>query len=406
MAELIFVDLIDANSWNPNIMGDEEYQALKQDMNLHGPQGVDPILVSPWACFFLGEPVNERFVIVDGEHRWRIAKELGWKEILCEVREITEDDAKGICYRRNRERGNIDPFKEANLFKSEVERQRSQKEIAEKYLVDRSTVAHRLSLLKLDPEIVKTVAAVPHGTIKPSHLEPITSLAVEDQKLVVKELVQDARQGHVGTVNDVSETVARIKGQREEERLLAEALKTAKYAKCPKCGRPPTGINYRKLPWVKCGNYHDWNLETGKTPYQEQYVEERTLDGKRTITPSSVLRSMHTVEELSNIFGERIKEVVPRMDKIRGVRVSGTLDNAQFQIDLNGYNQSASMYVRHGGNNIGFRVEEHDYRSGEKSAVHCGNPKDIEKVKAFIESAFQGRLDIEPRRRKKESTKA
>lgn len=402
MAELISVEKIDKNTWNPNVMQDAEYLALKQDMQINGPRGVDPIIVSSFACFFPGEPVNERFVIVDGEHRWRVAKELGWKEILCEVREVTEDDAKAICYRRNRERGNIDPFKEARLFQSEVERKRSQKDIAEKYLVERSTVAHRLSLLRLEESVVKAVSKVPRGTITPSHLEPIATLESEDQELVVRDVVANALEGHADTVKDISEEVARIKENREKERQLAEAVKTAKSPHCPKCSSPPEAISYKGLPWVHCEKYnHVWNLETGKTLYQEEHVETRTLDGGREVRPSSVLRSMHTVEELRNIFGERIKEVVPKLTNITGIKVSGTLDGAEFFFDLTSYSQSMSVTIHHGGNRQGMRAEEHEYRSGEKSAVHCESHTEIEKTKAFIEAAFTGTLAVEPKRRKK-----
>jgi ParB/RepB/Spo0J family partition protein len=405
MAELISVEKIDKNEWNPNVMQDAEYLALKQDMQTNGPRGVDPILVSPFACFFPGEPVNERFVIVDGEHRWRIAKELGWKEILCEVREVTEDDAKAICYRRNRERGNIDPFKEARLFQSEVVRQRSQKEIAEKYLVERSTVAHRLSLLRLDEEVIESVSKVPRGTITPSHLEPIASLEPADQKELVKELVAKAKSGYVDPVHEIAEDVSRIKKEREEERQLAEALKTAKFPKCPKCGSLPDDIYFKGLPWVKDEHWdHIWNLETGNPLYKEEHVQQHSLDGKSEVRVSSVLRSMHTVKELRDAFNKRIQEIVPLLTEISGLRVTGMLDNAEFHFDINTYSKTMSAYVRHGGNDLSFRAEEHDYRTGEKSSVHCGTPQHIEKVKQFIESAFQGKLDIEPRKRKKKDT--
>lgn len=404
MSELIFVGLIDPNSWNPNVMQDEEYQALKRDMQLHGPQGIDPILVSPWACFFPGEPVNERFVIVDGEHRWRVAKEVGWKEILCEVREITEDDAKGICYRRNRERGTIDPFKEATLFQSEVERKRSQKQIAEKYLVDPSTVSHRLSLLRIPPKIIETVRKLPRGTITPSHLEPIASLDLEDQRKVdLKSPYSDGLK----SVKQIEMEVSRIKEMRAEEKALAEAVKTAKFPKCPKCGKDPSGIYHKGLPWVECesGHWdHSWNLTTGKTFYREDRFEEKRLSGESIVRVSSVLRSAHTVKDLVDVFNERVKEIVPKIENITNLRVTGMLDGARFQFDMNTYSESMSIYVTHGGSDQSFRAEKHDYRSGEKSAVHCGRPDDIQKVKTFIETAFQGRLGVEPRRRKKEPT--
>lgn len=403
MGELVLVGLLQPNKWNPNVMGDVEYQALKRDMEVSGPTGIDPVLVSPWVCFYPGTDVNESLVIVDGEHRWRSAKELNWKEILCEVREITEDDAKAICYRRNRERGNIDPFKEAALFSSELDQKRSQKQIADKYLVDPSTVSHRLSLLRIPPKILDTIRKLPRGTITPSHLEPIASLEPEDQK----KFELKAYYGSDGfkSVKQIETEVARIKQMRAEEKALAVGIKTAKFPKCPKCKKEPIRIHYKKLPWVSCARGHDWSMTTGKGLYDEQRIQQNKLDGKPEIRVSSVLRSAHTVKDLGQVFGERIKELVPKMTQLTDVRISGMLEGDHFSCDLNVYAHTMSVYVNHGGsysNGQSFRAEEHDYRSGEKSSVHCGTPENIKKVEKFIEDAFQGKVGIKPRKKKME----
>jgi ParB/RepB/Spo0J family partition protein len=406
MAKLILVELLQPNKWNPNVMGDVEYQALRQDMQIGGPQSIDPVLASPWSCFYLGAKVNESYVIVDGEHRWRAAQELGWKEILCEVREITEDDAKAICYRRNRERGNIDPFKEAALFNSELDRKRSQKQIADKYLVDPSTVSHRLSLLRIQPKIIETVRKLPRGMITPSHLEPIATLEPEDQKGV--ELRSPYSDG-VKSVRQIEAEVTRVKEMRVAEKALAEAVAKAKFPKCPRCKKEPVRIHYKKLPWVSCDRGHEWNLNTGKGLYDEERIQQNRLAGKPEIRVSSVLRSAHTVKELADVFGERIRELVPKLTQITDVRISGMLEGSHFSFDLNVYAHTMSVYVNHGDSSYmsgqSFRAEEHEYRSGEKSAVHCDNPESIKKVEKFIDDAFQGKL-VEPRKKKGKSAEA
>ncbi len=84
---LIEVDKIEPNKFNPNVMPEAEYQALKQDMLVHGVNGVDPILVSIKKIFYGSGPLTsaefsgDQYVVIDGEHRWQVAKELGWKEI-------------------------------------------------------------------------------------------------------------------------------------------------------------------------------------------------------------------------------------------------------------------------------------------------------------------------------------
>ena len=321
MTSLVSVDKIEPNSWNPNVMGEVEYAALKQDMRVHGVNGVDAILVSPKASFRgMADTTFEGFyVIVDGEHRWRAAKELGWKEVLCDVREISEDDAKALCYRRNRERGNIDPFKEALLFKTELPKL-NQAKIAGKYGVDQSTVSHRLSLLKLDSEIVKAVKDLPRGIITPSHLEPLVSLAPADQKLILKEeLVTPLRsRDSMPSVKWVQSRVARIKEERADERALAEALKTAKYPRCPICKALPSRIHHKGLPWVDCSkspwsSEHTWNLETGKRLY-EPVKRTESLDKAKRPEISRVIRSEYTVKQLIDAFFKAIHDTLPQFE--------------------------------------------------------------------------------------------
>ena len=103
--QLIDVNDIEKNSWNPNVMSDAEFRTLKEDMRIHGVHGVDPILVSLKGVYQLPVPIDELpggawdkafevkgYVIVDGEHRWRAAKELGWKQVFCESDNIREED--------------------------------------------------------------------------------------------------------------------------------------------------------------------------------------------------------------------------------------------------------------------------------------------------------------------------
>ena len=72
--QLVLVCMIQPNRFNPNVMQDEEFQALKKDMQVHGPVGIDPVLVSPFNAFYLSETKSrDDYVIIDGEHRWKAA---------------------------------------------------------------------------------------------------------------------------------------------------------------------------------------------------------------------------------------------------------------------------------------------------------------------------------------------
>ena len=398
--QFIKVSAIVANKFNPNMMQPEEFQALKKDMELHGAKEIDAILVSPFGCFYpcVKNPAKGAYVIVDGEHRWTAAKELLWDTVRCEVREVDEEEAKGICYRKNKDRGTIDPFKEAALFKSEVDLL-TQKEIAEKYLVDPSTVSHRLSLLKLAPEIVKQVSMMPRGTVTPSHLEPIASLPEDVQKNI--KLKDEWGRREVRSVEDITSEAKQIKERLAEQAALEKTVKSAKFPKCPKCGNAPNSINHQKLPWVNCasGHYdHAWNLETGKGQYNDERSSQNKIDGGKPepIRPHS-FRCMQTVEELSLAFMERCRELVPKLDEFSSFKISGKMGGKNVSVDFSSgttMHISVSNGAYSSDSSIFFTAEPKNYKTGEKSHVDVSDPDRVEQVKEFIENAFQGKLEV------------
>lgn len=140
------VDSIVPNNYNPNEMLSETFESLLQDAKEHGAEALDPILVRPLE--FVGG--KQQYEIIDGENRWRAVKQLGWQRIRGIIRKVSLDEAKAINYRKNRERGNLNPFKEAKLFYDEWERGNGKlnlEEIAEKYgLGHRARVSEKIKI--------------------------------------------------------------------------------------------------------------------------------------------------------------------------------------------------------------------------------------------------------------------
>jgi ParB/RepB/Spo0J family partition protein len=392
------------NKWNPNVMQSEEFQALKKDMQNSGPDEIDAVLVSPFDIFYIEanvESLPDCFVIVDGEHRWTAAKELGWDLLRCDVKDITEEDAKGICYRKNKDRGSIDPFKEAALFKSEVDAGLTQKVIAEKFLVDPTTVSHRLSLLKLAPEVKEKISMLPRGTVTPSHLEPIASLPEEEQVKV--ELVSRWDTDRARSVQDIADDVKRTKERLAEKKALSDALKSAKFPVCPKCGAAPDSIHRCGLPIVCCSSglswdpEHQWNLETGEPQYRPVRVSE-SLDKKKEPQLSSVIRSNFTCKQIAEAFFSSIKAVLPDLESAGKISIHGKLKGESFSVNFcHGPNgMDVSVGYGKGSRGLSFRAETKEYQSGHKSKIECGcyQPKqeDLNQYSMFIDNAFKNIL--------------
>ena len=102
--EYVHVDAIKQNTYNPNKMQPSEFSMLKKSI---GDDGfTQPVIVQ--------KGLNE---IVDGEHRWRAAKELGYTEIPVVFVEMTEAQRRIATLRHNRARGVEDFDLAGQVFK-------------------------------------------------------------------------------------------------------------------------------------------------------------------------------------------------------------------------------------------------------------------------------------------------
>lgn len=104
--QTVSVDDLHPNTWNPNKQSDFIFQKAKESIQKFG--FIDPILV---------RETDTGFEIIDGEHRWRAAKELGYTEILAEnLGSISVEEAKALTILINNIRGEDDPIKRGELF--------------------------------------------------------------------------------------------------------------------------------------------------------------------------------------------------------------------------------------------------------------------------------------------------
>jgi len=113
------------NNFNPNVMNPEKFDALCDFLKTHSAEELDPIWVRHDGA--------SGFEIIDGEHRWKAAKTVGWKRLRAFVIPLGEEDAKAFNVRKNRERGQLDAFKLARIFLKENESGLASEDIAKKY---------------------------------------------------------------------------------------------------------------------------------------------------------------------------------------------------------------------------------------------------------------------------------
>jgi len=146
MSEIVTVALnrIRLNDFNPNSMDGETFNALLKDMKDGGPEDIDPILLRPLEEA-TGADAEAAYEMVDGEHRTRAALRLGWTEIRARIQEMSLEEAMVVNYRKNRERGRLDPIKEGKLYKWwQDEKSLNQTQIGNRFGVRQQLVSSRI----------------------------------------------------------------------------------------------------------------------------------------------------------------------------------------------------------------------------------------------------------------------
>ena len=135
----IIIGKLEPNPWNPNRMTPEIRRKLKLDLERHG--FVAPIVVRKLQ--------GDRYQIINGEHRWQIAKELKYTSVPCVVLDKLDDRrARILTVNLNELGGDPVPSLLAKLL-HDLEEQTPLSELAAMLPYDEAQIRDTLELLKL-----------------------------------------------------------------------------------------------------------------------------------------------------------------------------------------------------------------------------------------------------------------
>lgn len=102
--EYVDVGILNPNSYNPNRQSEHEFELLCRSITEDG--FTQPVIV-----------MREGNVIVDGEHRWRAARHLGYEQIPVVFVDMTPEQMRISTLRHNRARGSEDVDLVANVLR-------------------------------------------------------------------------------------------------------------------------------------------------------------------------------------------------------------------------------------------------------------------------------------------------
>ncbi len=137
--EITFIKMgqITPNSYNPNDIPEDIMAKLRAEIAKKGL--VEAIIV---------RKTGDTYTIVDGEHRWRICRELGMEEVPCIIKDYDENEAKIKTVQLNYMRGSPVPIRLASLI-HDLNKEIPLEDLARRLPYEEAQLQDNLELLKL-----------------------------------------------------------------------------------------------------------------------------------------------------------------------------------------------------------------------------------------------------------------
>ena len=184
---LIDINLIKSNEDQPRkSFDDEKIMELAESIKSNGI--IQPLVL---------KKVNNEYIIVAGERRWRAAKLIGLKEVPAIIMNLTEKQILEISLIENIQREDLNSIEEALAYKKLInDFNLTQEELSKRIGKSRVTITNTLRLLNLSEDvqqyIIEGVISEGHGRallgITDSKVQCELAQSVIDDKLSVREL--------------------------------------------------------------------------------------------------------------------------------------------------------------------------------------------------------------------------
>ncbi len=185
---LISINKIKSDEEQPRKLFDSEKIAeLAESIKTHGI--IQPLILRRY--------MEDKYIIVAGERRWRAAKMVGLKEIPAVIMELSDRDILEISLIENIQRQDLNPIEEALAFRKLLNDFKiTQEELSKRIGKSRVAIANTMRLTNLDERvqqyIIESILTEGHGrvllAISDRQKQYELAQQVIDEKLSVREL--------------------------------------------------------------------------------------------------------------------------------------------------------------------------------------------------------------------------
>lgn len=196
----VAVEDIIPNRFQPRLAFDEEgLKELSESIKQHG-------IIQPLVLRRLGN----KYEIIAGERRFKASTMAGMRTVPAIISDIDDNQSAEIALVENIQRRNLTPIEEAKSYKNLLDRgYMTQDQLAEKMGVSQSSIANKLRLLNLDPEVQE---ALLQEKISERHARSLLALPMEEQVEWLKKILTKRL-----TVRQLDLEIRKAKGTGEEE---------------------------------------------------------------------------------------------------------------------------------------------------------------------------------------------
>ena len=185
---LISINKIKSDEEQPRKLFDSEKIAeLAESIKAHGI--IQPLILRKY--------MEDQYIIVAGERRWRAAKMAGLKDVPAIIMELADRDILEISLIENIQRQDLNPIEEALAYRKLLNDFKiTQEELSKRIGKSRVAIANTIRLTNLDERvqqyIIESILSEGHGrvllTISDKQKQYELSQQVIDEKLSVREL--------------------------------------------------------------------------------------------------------------------------------------------------------------------------------------------------------------------------
>lgn len=173
--ELVEIDLLKANGYNPNEMTEKKFQDLVDDIKENGFVG--PIVV------------NGKNEIINGFHRWKAAKFLGYSQIpIVRFNPVDDDHQKMLTIGWNEKHGDINPTKLAQII-LDLSQRHSLDEMASRLGYSEEQIKDKLSMSQVTSEFMEQIKK--EAEERQKEIPTVMNFAVsKDEELVILDALE------------------------------------------------------------------------------------------------------------------------------------------------------------------------------------------------------------------------